>query len=127
MNPKYTYQIDLADEYFPRGNKLLNVNCGANGSAAFFSKRFEMEPHGIKNILTKVEDLWGNKIRNFWRFLRGKQRWGMVEVPMTYGIRSYPAWYKLFHSCELNLLDIHSIKLQLIEHNTFILERRARR
>lgn len=77
----------------------------------------------VQTFLTKVEDLYANRMRNFWRALTGTHRWAMTGVPMTYEYRSYPDWVSIFGVRRLALVEMMSIPHFMIEHGVFVFEK----
>ena len=84
----------------------------------------DMASSRLQNLLTKAGDIYGNKIRNFFRALRGASRFSSVLVPMEYGIRTYPEWMRIFSDRGLAIIEVRSIPHLTVEHGVFILERR---
>lgn len=77
----------------------------------------------FQDLLTKVSDLYGNKIKNLSRALVGRRKFELVKVPMTYGIKSYSDWIDLFHDNQMELLRVESIPHRFVEHGAFIFEK----
>jgi ubiquinone/menaquinone biosynthesis C-methylase UbiE len=85
----------------------------------------DMASSRLQTFFTLVNDLYGNRVRNFWRALFGSQKWAMTGVPMTYEYKTYPEWWSLFRAHGLCMVDALSIPHQTMEHGVFVLEKRA--
>ena len=83
----------------------------------------DMASSRLQTQLTKACDLYFNKVRNFWKFVTGRQKLDMVRIPMSYEVRSYPQWSELFAASGLTTLLMKSIPHKLVEHGAFILEK----
>lgn len=83
----------------------------------------DMASSRLQNFFTKASDLWGNRVRNFWRSITGRRKAAMMHVPMTYNIRTYPGWISTFAAHGLRLLHTQSIPHKMIEHGVFMLEK----
>ena len=84
----------------------------------------DMASSKFQNYLSKVSDVYTNKVRNFLKAMVGRRRFRMVTMPMNYDIRTYPAWIETFRRYGLKVLALHSVSHGLIEHGAFILENR---
>jgi ubiquinone/menaquinone biosynthesis C-methylase UbiE len=78
----------------------------------------------VQKVLTRIADVYANRVRNVGRALRGTGRWAMARVPMTYQYRSYPEWVSVFDERGLAVLQVSSIPKLMVEHGVFVLEKR---
>jgi SAM-dependent methyltransferase len=84
----------------------------------------DMASSRVQTFLTRASDLYGNRVRAFWRAITGARRWAMTRVPMTYRYRSYPDWVATFDAHRLTVIEMISIPKLTIEHGVFVLEKR---
>ncbi len=86
----------------------------------------DMASSRLQNVLTKLSDLYLNRVRNFVMALHGTRKFEMTKVPMTYKIRSYPEWVRTFSRHGLDVLEMRSVSHCYVEHGAFVLQKRGR-
>jgi ubiquinone/menaquinone biosynthesis C-methylase UbiE len=79
----------------------------------------------LQTWFTRLSDLYGNRVSNFWRALTGRRKWELTQVPMTYEYRTYADWLATFAAHDLAVLETRSLPMLAIEHGVFVLEKRA--